>query len=32
MTLAQKKPLEEEDLYKPVPNEETEYLTDKLEK
>ena len=32
MTLGQKKPLEEEDLYRPVPSEESEYLTNKLEK
>ena len=32
MALAQKKPLEEEDLYKPVPSEESEYLTNKFEK
>ena len=32
MALGQKKPINEEDLYKPVPNEEIEYLTDKIEK
>ena len=32
MALGQKKPLQEEDLYKPEPIEETEYLTNKFEK
>ena len=32
MALGQNKPLEEEDLYKPVPCEETNYLTNQLEK
>ena len=32
MLLGRHKPLEEDDLYKPMPNEESEYLTKKLEK
>jgi hypothetical protein len=32
MTLAQKTPLKEEDLYRPVPTEESENLTNQLEK
>ena len=32
MAIGQNKPLEEEDLYMPVPNEECEYLTNKVEK
>jgi hypothetical protein len=32
MALGQKKPIVEEDLFKPVPDDETEHLTDKLEK
>lgn len=31
MTLGQKKVLDENDLYKPMPEEEAEYLTNKLE-
>lgn len=31
MKLGQRKVLEEEDLFEPVPKEETEYLTNKLE-
>jgi hypothetical protein len=32
LALGQKKPLDEDDLYKTMPEEETEYLTNKLEK
>lgn len=31
MSLGQRKVLEEEDLYEPVPNERTKFITDKLE-
>ena len=31
INIGRKKPIEEEDLFKPLPDDETEYLTNKLE-